>query len=133
MVASNRGPISVTAVDDGEDEVDRSGGGLVSGMLAALKDRDDVVWLCAALNAAERALAREADHGHVSGSHSSVGLLRSPRTDTGSSSREGTAISSRANPLSHSRLVERRPVLARQMRTTRLCVGSRCESDEPDT
>lgn len=77
VVASNRGPISVTAVDDGEDEVDRGGGGLVSGMLAALKDRDDVVWVCAALNDAERALAREADHGHVSGSHSSVDLLRS--------------------------------------------------------
>jgi len=66
VVASNRGPISVTAVDDGEDQVDRGGGGLVSGMLAALKDRDDVVWVCAALNDAERALAREADHGHVS-------------------------------------------------------------------
>ena len=75
MVASNRGPISVTAVDDGEDQVDRGGGGLVSGLLAALKDRDDVVWVCAALNDAERALAREADHGHVSGSHSSVDLL----------------------------------------------------------
>jgi len=56
VVASNRGPISVTAVDDGEDQVDRGGGGLVSGLLAALKDRDDVVWVCAALNDAERAL-----------------------------------------------------------------------------
>ena len=75
VVASNRGPISVTAVEDGEDKVDRGGGGLVSGMLAALKDRDDVVWVCAALNDAERSLAREASHGHVSGSHSSVDLL----------------------------------------------------------
>ena len=59
VVASNRGPISVKAVHNGDDEVDRGGGGLVSGMLAALQRRGDVVWVCAALNDAERSLARQ--------------------------------------------------------------------------
>lgn len=75
VVASNRGPISVKAVEGAEDQVDRGGGGLVSGMLAALHGRDDVVWVCAALNDAERALARESEQGHVSGSKASVDLL----------------------------------------------------------
>jgi trehalose 6-phosphate synthase len=75
VVASNRGPISITAVKDGDDEVSRGGGGLVSGMLAALNGRDDVVWVCAALNDAERVLAAEAMNGHVSGADASVDLL----------------------------------------------------------
>jgi len=75
VVASNRGPISVKAVHDGEDEVDRGGGGLVSGMLAALQRRDDVVWVCAALNDAERSLARQTLHGRVSTVESAAALL----------------------------------------------------------
>jgi trehalose 6-phosphate synthase len=77
VVASNRGPISVKAVQNGDDEIDRGGGGLVSGMLAALQGRDDVVWVCAALNDAERALARSSLHGRVSGSEAAALLLDS--------------------------------------------------------
>ena len=36
LVASNRGPLTVVAVEDGDDEIRRGGGGLVSGMQAAL-------------------------------------------------------------------------------------------------
>jgi trehalose 6-phosphate synthase len=60
IVASNRGPLSISAVDDGEDEVRRGGGGLVSGMQAALSAAPDAVWICAALNDRERGLARGA-------------------------------------------------------------------------
>ena len=75
VVASNRGPISVKAVQHGDDEIDRGGGGLVSGMLAALQGRDDVVWVCAALNDAERSLAREIEHGRVSEAEAAASLL----------------------------------------------------------
>jgi trehalose 6-phosphate synthase len=75
VVASNRGPISVTAMDEGEDEIGRGGGGLVSGMLTALTGRDDVLWVCAALNDAERALAQDSPGGFVSGPESAVDLL----------------------------------------------------------
>jgi trehalose 6-phosphate synthase len=66
LVASNRGPLTVVAVDDGDDEVRRGGGGLVSGMQAALSATPDAVWVCAALNERERALARQAPNGRVS-------------------------------------------------------------------
>lgn len=66
VVASNRGPVSVKAVEHGDDEMHRGGGGLVSGMLAALQGRDDVVWVCCALNDAERALARDVPQGRLS-------------------------------------------------------------------
>jgi trehalose 6-phosphate synthase len=68
LVASNRGPLTVVAVEEeGEDdEVRRGGGGLVSGMQAALSATPDAVWVCAALNERERALARQAPHGRVS-------------------------------------------------------------------
>jgi trehalose 6-phosphate synthase len=58
VVASNRGPLSIVAVYDGEDEVRRGGGGLVSGMQAALSAAPDAVWICAALNERERFIAR---------------------------------------------------------------------------
>jgi trehalose 6-phosphate synthase len=58
IVASNRGPLSIVAVYDGEDEVRRGGGGLVSGMQAALSAAPDAVWICAALNERERFIAR---------------------------------------------------------------------------
>lgn len=58
IVASNRGPLSIVAVYDGEDEVRRGGGGLVSGMQAALSATPDAVWICAALNERERFIAR---------------------------------------------------------------------------
>jgi trehalose 6-phosphate synthase len=66
LVASNRGPLTVVAVEDGDDEVRRGGGGLVSGMQAALSATPDAVWVCAALNERERALARQAPNGRVS-------------------------------------------------------------------
>jgi len=68
LVASNRGPLTVVAVEEeGEDdEVRRGGGGLVSGMQAALSATPDAVWVCAALNERERALARQAEHGRIS-------------------------------------------------------------------
>lgn len=66
IVASNRGPLTVAEVDDGDDEVNRGGGGLVSGMQAALKSSPGAVWVCAALNDRERALAREAKDGMLS-------------------------------------------------------------------
>jgi trehalose 6-phosphate synthase len=66
IVASNRGPLTVAEVEDGDDEVSRGGGGLVSGMQAALSSTPDTVWVCAALNDRERTLAREAKDGRLS-------------------------------------------------------------------
>ena len=66
LVASNRGPLTVEAVEDGDDEVRRGGGGLVSGMQAALSATPQALWVCAALNERERSLARQAPRGRVS-------------------------------------------------------------------
>ena len=66
LVASNRGPLTVEAVEDGEDEVRRGSGGLVSGMQAALSRATDAVWVCAAMNDRERALARQVSSGRLS-------------------------------------------------------------------
>jgi trehalose 6-phosphate synthase len=69
LIASNRGPLTVVAAEDagsGEDEVRRGGGGLVSGMQAALSATPDAVWVCAALNDRERTLARQAPEGRIS-------------------------------------------------------------------
>jgi trehalose 6-phosphate synthase len=66
LVASNRGPLSVVAVEDGEDEARRGSGGLVSGMQTALAATPDTVWVCAAMNDRERQLARQARHGRLS-------------------------------------------------------------------
>src|SRR6476469_796072 len=66
IVASNRGPLTVVAVEDGDDEVRRGGGGLVSGMQAALASTPDALWVCAALNDRERTLARQAGKGRLS-------------------------------------------------------------------
>jgi len=66
LVASNRGPLTVVAVEDGEDEVRRGSGGLVSGMQAALMATPDAVWVSAAMNDRERVLARRVPAGQVS-------------------------------------------------------------------
>lgn len=66
VVASNRGPISVVAVEHGDDQVRRGGGGLVSGMQAALAASPDALWICAAMNDRERELARQAAGGRLS-------------------------------------------------------------------
>src|ERR1700730_387620 len=65
-VASNRGPLSVVPVEEGDDEVRRGSGGLVSGMQSALQATPDAVWVCAAMNDRERALARQAPSGRLS-------------------------------------------------------------------
>ncbi|HEY2296918.1 MAG TPA: trehalose-6-phosphate synthase [Jatrophihabitans sp.] len=66
IVASNRGPLTVQAVEDDDDEISRGGGGLVSGMQAALSATPDAVWVCAAMNDRERTLARQAENGRLS-------------------------------------------------------------------
>jgi trehalose 6-phosphate synthase len=66
IVASNRGPLTVVAVEDGDDEIRRGGGGLVSGMQAALASTPGAVWVCAALNDRERTMARQATGGRLS-------------------------------------------------------------------
>jgi trehalose 6-phosphate synthase len=65
-VASNRGPLTVVAVADGDDETQRGSGGLVSGMQAALSSTPEAVWVCAAMNERERALAGQAPTGRLS-------------------------------------------------------------------
>ncbi len=68
LVASNRGPLTITGGDDGadDDEVKRGSGGLVSGMQAALSAAGDAVWVCAAMNERERVLARRVPDGQIS-------------------------------------------------------------------
>ncbi|MDP9117372.1 MAG: trehalose-6-phosphate synthase [Actinomycetota bacterium] len=66
LVASNRGPLSVVAVEGADDEVRRGSGGLVSGMQSALAATPDAIWVCAAMNDRERALARQATQGRLS-------------------------------------------------------------------
>lgn len=66
LVASNRGPLTVVAVEGGDDEIRRGSGGLVSGMQAALAATPDAVWVCAAMNDRERVLARQAEQGRLS-------------------------------------------------------------------
>jgi trehalose 6-phosphate synthase len=62
LIASNRGPVSFTFGDDGRLTGRRGGGGMVSG-LSALAGRAEVLWVCAALNDADRAAARAAPDG----------------------------------------------------------------------
>lgn len=60
VVASNRGPLSVEAVENSDDKIRRGGGGLVSGMQAALANTPGAIWVCAGMNARERYLAHHA-------------------------------------------------------------------------
>lgn len=59
IVASNRGPLAIHAGVEGDDEVSRGSGGLVSGLQSALAASPDALWVCAALNDRERAVARQ--------------------------------------------------------------------------
>ncbi|MFJ5233346.1 trehalose-6-phosphate synthase [Kitasatospora sp. NPDC088391] len=63
LVASNRGPVSFRAEDDGTLSLRRGGGGLVSGLSAI--DDPSAVWVCAALSDADRAAARQAPDGRL--------------------------------------------------------------------
>ncbi|SDJ02954.1 trehalose 6-phosphate synthase [Frankineae bacterium MT45] len=60
VVASNRGPVSISVGSDGEEQTVRGGGGLVSGMQAALDSAGDAVWVCSAMTDRERSVARRA-------------------------------------------------------------------------
>ena len=56
--------MSFTLGDDGQLSVRRGGGGMVSG-LASVAGHADVLWVCAALRAADRAAARRAPGGRL--------------------------------------------------------------------
>jgi len=62
LIASNRGPVSFSLGDDGR-LTSRRGGGGVATALSALAGRAEVLWVCAALNDADRAAARAAADG----------------------------------------------------------------------
>jgi trehalose 6-phosphate synthase len=59
LVASNRGPLSLSRGADGREVVGRGGGGLVIGMSAAMASVDGL-WICGSLNDHERLVARRA-------------------------------------------------------------------------
>lgn len=58
LVAANRGPLSYALAEDGTLSARRGGGGLVSGLSAALAQRPGAVWICAALSDADREAVR---------------------------------------------------------------------------
>ncbi|MFD3676318.1 trehalose-6-phosphate synthase [Streptomyces sp. NPDC058613] len=58
LVAANRGPLSYALADDGALSARRGGGGLVSGLSAALAEQPDALWICAALSDADREAVR---------------------------------------------------------------------------
>jgi trehalose 6-phosphate synthase len=58
LVAANRGPLSYALAADGTLSARRGGGGLVSGLSAALAEQPDALWICAALSEADREAVR---------------------------------------------------------------------------
>ncbi|WP_405490393.1 trehalose-6-phosphate synthase [Streptomyces sp. NBC_00096] len=58
LVAANRGPLSYALAADGTLSARRGGGGLVSGLSAALAEQPGAVWICAALSDADREAVR---------------------------------------------------------------------------
>src|SRR5262249_26704692 len=62
LIASNRGPASFSLGADGRLPSQRGGGGVATA-LSALAGRAEVLWVCAALNDADRAAARAAADG----------------------------------------------------------------------
>ena len=64
VVASNRGPLSFRADDDGALTATRGGGGLVSALRSVLAS-GDAVWVCAALSEADRLAAASAPAGRL--------------------------------------------------------------------
>src|SRR5262245_60642602 len=75
LIASNRGPVSFSLGDDGKLTSRRGGGGVVAG-LSAVAGRAEVLWVCAALNDADRAAARAAPDGRLDVSLSADGAGR---------------------------------------------------------
>src|SRR5215203_1212264 len=57
LVASNRGPVTYAAAEDGSLQAKRGGGGLVSG-LSAIGPDAGAVWVCAALDDGDREAVR---------------------------------------------------------------------------
>ena len=74
LVASNRGPVSLTTCDDGTVRAVRGGGGLVSGMRSALSDAGGL-WVCCALGEQERTVATRAPGGHLAAAGVDTGGL----------------------------------------------------------
>ena len=72
LIASNRGPVSFSVGNDEKLTSRRGGGGVVAG-LSAVAGRADVLWVCAALNDADRAAARAAAGGRLDVSLSADG------------------------------------------------------------
>jgi trehalose 6-phosphate synthase len=64
VVASNRGPVSFKAADDGTLTARRGAGGLVSALRTVLAS-GDAVWVCAAISEADRAAASTAPAGRL--------------------------------------------------------------------
>src|SRR5438552_19134427 len=64
LIASNRGPVSFSLGDDGR-LISRRGGGGVATALSALAGRAEVLWVCAALNDADRTAVRAAADGQL--------------------------------------------------------------------
>lgn len=58
LVAANRGPLSYALDADGTLSARRGGGGLVSGLSAALAAQPEALWICAALSDADREAVR---------------------------------------------------------------------------
>ncbi|MEV6955776.1 trehalose-6-phosphate synthase [Streptomyces sp. NPDC051183] len=58
LVAANRGPLSYALAADGTLSARRGGGGLVSGLSAALAEQPQALWICAALSDADREAVR---------------------------------------------------------------------------
>ncbi|MEV7615789.1 trehalose-6-phosphate synthase [Streptomyces sp. NPDC089799] len=58
LVAANRGPLSYDLSADGTLGARRGGGGLVSGLSAALDGQPDALWICAALSEGDREAVR---------------------------------------------------------------------------
>ncbi|MGW5849296.1 alpha,alpha-trehalose-phosphate synthase (UDP-forming) [Streptomyces sp. NPDC055254] len=58
LVAANRGPLSYALAPDGTLTARRGGGGLVSGLSAALAEQPGALWICAALSEADREAVR---------------------------------------------------------------------------
>jgi len=81
LVASNRGPVSFGFAADGSLTSRRGGGGMVSGMMSGLTAaarQDDVLWICAALSDADRAVARQDPGAARAGGEAPVRMLDIP-------------------------------------------------------
>ena len=65
LLASNRGPVSFGIGEDGELTARRGGGGLVSGLSSIEAKPGEVVWVCAALGAGDRAAVQRSPGGRL--------------------------------------------------------------------